>query len=385
MSPTSEAYLNEVPIPSLVDILGIPIAICSATGEVQCMNPACEELLENLATYSSKAPQPVNIKNLHEDVEQIWSGGTTTIEIGPYTLKLTVKQVKGANLLWVEDISEYVNQVKNKEQTSKQIYDATIDLCSITEELAEDLPWMENLSLQTIEATAQAREASEDLETKLIKLLEVSSSVSHYVEEFVETNRKAVSQTKKDAENGSGKLENLAESGRQVGRWAKNIATIAAQTHILALNVSIESQRTNARQGSFAVIAQEVRRLARETEKMTFEINQASDEVVEGLPLVTEALNKLVIQLSSQEEQNYSLQQKMSPLVQLVQQIAEQLDNSKQIQTAEDGMHSVANALARVDSVNQAAQGMTKEVIKSLEPLSKVVQQIKELSAQKTN
>ncbi|NLM16500.1 MAG: hypothetical protein GX221_02145 [Candidatus Riflebacteria bacterium] len=124
---------------------------------------------------------------------------------------------------------------------------------------------------------------SKDVSAKLLIAKEDSQSVSQIadatqssVKDAVETMLKI-----KDLTDSSTSLVNdLNDSSKKIGTILTEIANIAEQTNLLALNAAIEAARAGEQGLGFAVVAEEVRKLARASADSSKKINTLINDIL---------------------------------------------------------------------------------------------------------
>jgi methyl-accepting chemotaxis protein len=170
-------------------------------------------------------------------------------------------------------------------------------------------------------------------------------------------------------------VQKLDESSEQVSLIAKSINEIADQTNLLALNAAIEAARAGEAGRGFAVVADEVRKLAERTQSATKEIaltikriQSDTTNVVttmnEGMREVTKAQALITVASSSLERIITSTRQISDFITNLATTSEEQAAASNEIAENMDGMSMVVSESASVvEEIVRTAESLNQMTI----------------------
>lgn len=100
--------------------------------------------------------------------------------------------------------------------------------------------------------------------------------------------------TNQKAQDTSGIIANLESKSGQIQQITTVISNIAEQTNLLALNAAIEAARAGEQGRGFAVVADEVRSLAKKTADATDEIGIMVNQIGTDIKLAVETMSSLV-------------------------------------------------------------------------------------------
>ncbi len=196
------------------------------------------------------------------------------------------------------------------------------------------------------------------------------------VEQTVDKMRKIAEVVKESAKN----IEQLGESSKQIGEIISVIDDIADQTNLLALNAAIEAARAGEQGRGFAVVADEVRKLAERTTDATKQIAQ----MIKGIQNETEhaviAMNKGTLEVQS----GIDLADKAGEsLKQILNSTQEVLDMVNQIASASEEQSATSDEISKnvlaISKVTADSTMRVEEVARTSDELAQLTEQLRDL------
>lgn len=322
-------------------------------------NSMLEKVQSNIAGYEATR------QNLSQIIETLKSNSemvaSTSLQLdraseetnqAATSIAHTMQQVATAS----DEAAKSANQIASG---AEQLAGSATQAAGAMESLQIHITDVQNGSVKQSNAT---REASDTAET-------VSRSVSATVS--------SMDRIQEQVSASSDAVRDLGEKGQQIGAIVQTIEDIAQQTNLLALNAAIEAARAGEQGKGFAVVADEVRKLAERSASATQEIATLIESVRKGVDQAVASMETSTAEVAEGATASAEAGQAIRQIIAAVQTVSGIAEaNAKAIDQMGSGARVVADAIASAAAVSEETAAGAEEMSASTEEVSASAQTV---------
>lgn len=281
----------------------------------------------------------------------------------------------------MRDMTERLRDMLAKiSQAAQSQTSAAEELATITEQTSQNVLVQHNSTDQVAVAIEQMQATAEEIATSTNAAAASAEQARKLVElgnKKVESAVDGIQQLLTNLDDASTVVQELAISAEGISNIINVIKSIAAQTNLLALNAAIEAARAGEQGRGFAVVADEVRSLAQNTQNSTSEIEAMIVKVQSGAKASVDSLISGQQQAENIVGQTTEMKSALTDIMSAVQDIT---GTMVQIASAAEEQSTTASEVSRRavdirDLSEQTGTGAT-QIAESATELSRLAIQL---------
>jgi methyl-accepting chemotaxis protein len=279
----------------------------------------------------------------------------------------------------IQQVAVGINQqVESTFKTSTRVGEMTTTINTVTAGAQKQAEAVENTTHLVNRLTSLIQESTEAAQNNAQGSAAAAQN-SKTGAATVQTSISSINKIREKVGFSAGKVKNMGEHSARIGAIVEIIDDIASQTNLLALNAAIEAARAGEHGKGFAVVADEVRKLAERSSAATKEINSLVRDIQRTVADAILTMDEAIQQVDEGVDRSQASGKALEEILRTVEKVYQEAsDSAVRLQQATSSM---TDMVTTVDTVAEIVEENTTSMMLMADHANDVTHSVEDISS----